>query len=502
MIRSKPASLLTPSAVARSTPAAKPGKPSLWIWVPFVWLFFASTRTLGTWLSGGMADYADMSGSPLDRLLMTLLIVLGLCVLGSRAEQTKRILSHNKWVAALFIYLALSIIWSNFPAISLRRGIRSIGTFVMVLVVLTERDPLETARVLLRRLYLVHIPLSIIAIKYFRNIGVRYNWSGAEENWIGLSVDKNSLGQVAMCSGAFWLWQILQDRPKKKLTLNLVLLCMTLWILRGSKTIHSSAAIIGFAVCAVVLIGLHYVRERNAHFKSTILAGSIALAVLAPFVYFAFDAFDTTPVNIMLQATGRDMTFTDRTLMWTDLLNNAAKNPVLGVGVGAFWVGPIGYDMYPLPNWSRKTPEWRPTEGHNGYIDVYVELGAVGVVLLLIVIGVAFAGALTHLESDFQFGSLRLALLLSIVMNNITETSFLKGTHDLWFLFLLVAVNLPRPIGMASSRRSGTALGHSINHDEHSFKGDVLVSSPFFRSTESSLALPEVSPYFASYGLV
>ena len=88
------------------------------------------------------------------------------------------------------------------------------------------------------------------------------------------------------------------------------------------------------------------------------------------------------------------MSFTDRTLIWTDVLNDAKKNPVLGVGIGALWVGPIGYDMYPMPNWSRKTPEWRPEEGHNGYVDVYARLGGIGVVLMLIVVGVAFAGAL------------------------------------------------------------------------------------------------------------
>lgn len=392
---------------------------------------------------------------------MSTLILLGLFVLGSRAEQTKRILANNKWVFVLFIYIALSILWSNFPAISLRRGIRSIGTLVMVLVVLTERNPLQAVRALLRRLYLVHIPLSIMAVKYFRNIGVMYNWSGVEEQWIGLSIDKNSLGQVAMCSGAFWLWQILQDWPKKKLTLSLLLLGMSLWILRGSKTIHSSTAIVGFVICVVMLLGLQYVKKRAASAKRIILAGTLALTLLAPLVYFAFQAFDTTPVQMVLQATGRDMTLTDRTYMWTDVLNNAAKSPVVGVGIGAFWVGSVGYDMYPLPNWSRITPEWRPTEGHNGFIDVYVELGAVGLALLLTVIGVAFGGAIANLESDFQFGSLRLTLLAAIVMNNITETSFLKGTHGLWFLFLLVAINLPKPPGEVPSQRDGMTVGHS-----------------------------------------
>lgn len=325
---------------------------------------------------------------------------------------------------------------------------------MMVLVVLTERYPLESVRTLLRRLYLVHIPLSIMTIKYFRAIGIAYDWSGSEEDWVGLTTDKNCLGQVVMCSGTLWLWEILRDWPKRKVALSFLLLGMTLWLLRGSKNAHSSTAIVGFAACAIVLLGLQYVKKRTAHAKRIIVATIFASSILTPLAYLVFQVFDASPVQMVVESTGRNMTFTDRTLIWTDILNIAAKSPVLGVGIGALWVGPVGDEMYPMPNWFRKTPGWRPTEGHNGFVDVYAELGAVGLVLFLIVIGTAFSGALSHLQSDFQFGSLRLALLLGIVLNNITETSFLKGTHELWFLLLLTAVNLPRPL-----RKVTTAIG-------------------------------------------
>jgi O-antigen ligase len=181
---------------------------------------------------------------------------------------------------------------------------------------------------------------------------------------------------------------------------------------------------------------------------------------------------------MVLEATGRDMTLTDRTLIWTDVLNDAAKSPVLGVGMGAFWVGPMGYDMYPMPNWSRKTPEWRPEEGHDGYIDVYAELGVVGVALLLMVIVNGFTGAFADLQSDFKFGSLRLVLLLSIIMNNVAETSFLKGTHDLWFLFLLVSVNVPKPVRKTISGRDSTVTDHSVNQHEQLLANQILQLSP------------------------
>jgi exopolysaccharide production protein ExoQ len=171
--------------------------------------------------------------------------------------------------------------------------------------------------------------------------------------------------------------------------------------------------------------------------------------------------FDTTPVGAVLQATGRDMTLTDRTLLWADVLKNAQKSPVVGVGFGAFWVGHIGYDMYPLDNWSRVTPEWRPGEGHDGYIDVYIDLGVIGVVLVLLMIGSAFAGALHDLQTNFELGRLRLALLVSIVVNNVAESSLLKGTHSLWFVFLLVAVNVPSAMQWGRSRKTARQREHS-----------------------------------------
>ena len=457
MIQSRPAPIL--AATPTETPAPfKPGTPSQWIWIPYVWLFIVSTRSLSSWLSRAAQDGTvvdpDLSGSPLDRGLLTFLIVLGLFVLGLRAKRTKTILGRNKWLVLLFLYMALSIIWSNFPAISFRRCFRSMGTLVMVLVALTENDPLGAMRALLRRLYLVHIPLSIVAVKYFRNIGVAYTHDGIEEMWVGLAVHKNNLGQVAMCSGLVSTWRILQNWAKKKLTLDLLLFVLTLWVLHGSKNSHSSTAIIGFGVGAAALFGLQYLKRRVTQARRIILAGTIAVTLLAPFAYFVFEAFDTTPVALMLEATGRDMTLTGRTGLWTDLLNNAAKSPVLGVGLGAFWVGKIGYAMYPLDNWSRVTPGWRPGQGHNGYIDVYVDLGVIGVVLVLLVVVSAFAGALDDLQNRFELGTLRLTLLLSIVMNNLTESSLLKGTHSLWFLFLLVAVNIPGASRRVRSERA------------------------------------------------
>jgi len=242
-------------------------------------------------------------------------------------------------------------------------------------------------------------------------------------------------------------------------------------------------------VCSVLLLCLQPLRRSAGRAKRIILTVTVVAVLLAPLAYLVFDTFNTTPAQAVLQASGRDATLTDRTLLWADLLNNAAKNPVLGVGIGAFWVGPIGYEMYPLPNWSRKTPQWRPEEGHNGFLDVYVELGAIGLVLLLIVIGVGVAGALDDLQSEFQLGILRLTLMLAILMNNIAETSFLKGTHDLWFFFLLVSVNIPRPKRRSSLAKRVTSSDTRSGEDELLLHTKEAPSFPVLKNPEDSPAL-------------
>ena len=479
--------VLPPSAQTL-TEGPKVSKPSRWIWVPWIWFFFASTRSLSTWMSGtDRRDLAAMngSGSPVDRVLMTALMLLGAFVLSRRWERAMRLFERNKWMVALFVFMTLSIVWSNFPGISFRRLNRSIGAFEMALIVLTESYPLEAVRILLSRLYIVHIPLSVLAVKYFRNIGVAYNWNGAEEQWIGLATDKNSLGQVATCAGVFFVWQILQDWPARKLKRNrsnlalyIVLLAGDLWLLRGSPTIHSSTAIIGFILCAGALFALQLIKKRHKHAKRIIVGVVLTSAIAVPITYLVCQIIDFSPFQAAVGATGRDMTSTDRTLIWTDMLNDTKASALFGVGVGAFWVGPIGYDKYPMPNWSARTPAWRPEEGHNGYIDVYAELGVSGLLLILLVIVAGLAGAISEIQNNFLYGSLRLTLLFSIIINNITETSFLRGEHGLWFLFLLMAINVPSAMTRPLTAMDEAKRHYSLDPLKEKFKRSPGPTSP------------------------
>jgi O-antigen ligase len=284
-----------------------------------------------------------------------------------------------------------------------------------------------------------------LAIKYFRGIGVAYDYTGNTEMWVGLTNHKNNLGQVAMSSGLFSCWSIFRKWGRETIALDLLLVLMAVWLLRGSGTSQSTTALVGFGLSVILLLGLESVKKNAAVISQYAIVGLLVAVCSAGLIELVLEAlFESTLPSISLSAMGRNDTLTGRTGLWNDILANASKQPLLGVGFGAFWVGAIGYELYPLNNWSEVTPGWRPNQGHNGYLDVYVELGLVGIMLLSGVIVTAFKDVVEQITTDFDYAKVRLVYLIIILLNNITESSFLRGTHSLWFLFLLFAINVPR----------------------------------------------------------
>jgi O-antigen ligase len=154
---------------------------------------------------------------------------------------------------------------------------------------------------------------------------------------------------------------------------------------------------------------------------------------LASWVWQA--AMEESLLAASVEASGRDMTLSGRTDLWNDLMAIAADSPIFGVGYGSFWIG----NTHNL--WDRHF--WRPTQGHNGYIDVYLELGIMGLFLLGGVVASSYKRIMKLFIDNFEMAAIRFVWLIVILIHNFTESSFLRGTVDMWFIFLLAVINIP-----------------------------------------------------------
>jgi exopolysaccharide production protein ExoQ len=400
-------------------------------WVAFIWFLIVSSRPVVQWIditAGAVRDATDPGSSPIDATILTVLLISGIAILSRRTERCKEVLRNNLWLVLLILYCLISILWSDYPAVSFKRWFRGMGTFIMVLVVVTEADPLETVRTMLRRCAFLTIPLSLLFIKYFRDLGVYYESWGAI-GYSGVTTGKNLLGRLCLILGFYFFWEIVTnwknqnnksaDVYKAELFINITFLIMILWLLLLVNSATSLGCLI-IAICILLFLNFPGVRRNITNINITI--------ILLVLIFFILDfTFDLS--TIFITSLGRDTTLTGRTELWSICLK-FVENPLIGVGYDSFWLGKrlelIGDKL-----------GWYPMQAHNGYIDVYLQIGIIGMFLLLGVLVSIYNNIRKVLVNDFQLGCFQFSFLIQYLLYNITENAF-KLQSFFWFVFLLI----------------------------------------------------------------
>lgn len=414
----------------RFDPAREPVN-LLALWVPLIWMFIIASRLPSQWLGAqiGLAAQAFEEGNPLDRVVFSFLMLLSIIILVSRHVNWGSYFSRNLALFALIGFALLSFIWSDFPLISLKRWFRDLGNYLVLLVVLTDPRPVEAIRTFIRRLCYLLIPLSVVLIKYFPDTGKQFNfWSGATE-YVGVTTGKNMLGAIYLISGIFFFWDFVthwtsrkEKRAKQILGVDLLLLAMTFWLayLTNSAT---SRVCLGIG-CLVVFAAHSGVFRRSP--------GLLKALIPICFLFYLVLAFGFDVNGDLAGAVGRDPTLTDRTAIWKFVLA-MHTNPLVGTGYESFWLGP------------RLDAVWRVfgtiNQSHNGYLEVYLNQGLIGVALLVALIVTSYRNICKKLSPFSSVGSLSLAFWTITLFYNMTEAAF--KIHVIWMVFLLIAIAVP-----------------------------------------------------------
>ncbi len=403
-------------------------------WVPLLWFLVLTTRTVSQWcetfnisLPGG----GDVeSGTPADAIVFFALIAAGVYVLHQRRVQLAEFSRNNRLLWFFLIYCLMACVWSDSPFVALKRWVKILGHPIMVLVLLTEPDPVDAIYVMLKRTSYIVLPISIVFIKYFPQYGVGYDgWTGTAHE-IGITTDKNAMGAACMLLGYFWFcytlktWQLPKSTYRKQeLYLCLAFLGMTAWVMHKAQ---SSTSLVSMAVgmAFVVFAGLRLVNPYRLGMYLIVFA--VGAGVLEE-VFGIHEMF--------LAMLGKDPTLTDRTKVWQDLLQMPI-NPIIGTGFESFWLGDRLQYM-----WSKWW--WHPVQAHNGYIETYLNLGLIGLFFMVALIIDAFRRGQRAVQDQFEMARFRMGYTVAFLCYNWTEAAF-KAMHPVWFVFFLVAIDLPR----------------------------------------------------------
>jgi O-antigen ligase len=401
-------------------------------WLPFTWLLIASSRPISSWVTFSVPDasvdqYID--GSPLDRNVLTLLLVLALFALSKRAPQVRAILSLNAALVIYFIYCGISLLWADYPFVVFKRWIRSAGDVAMILIIITEPDSLEVLKRVFTRIAFLIIPLSILFIRFYPSLGRIYSIGGVPE-WTGVGTDKNALGMICMLYGTTLVWSGLstfRDRSDKyrrrKLTTTAILLILIVYLV---SVVNSQTALACFIMASLLVV----LTEVGPVFRKPVLLTSLLAGMLTVSFCVLFMGVSGGVLSLL----GRDASLTGRTEVWKTLLPYAT-NAWVGTGYENFWIG----DRYHLI----VEVLGRLNQAHNGYIEIYLNIGWVGVFLLSAVVFMGYGSIFGRLNSDPEAARLKMAFFLICVVYNFTEASFKMGC-PVWIAFLWAIIATPK----------------------------------------------------------
>jgi exopolysaccharide production protein ExoQ len=413
------------------------------LWIPVIWFWIIGSRAVSQWLGIGVASpeaSVMTEGSPTDALVFQILLAAGLAVIARRIHTSTSLMASNWPIVCYFLYCLMSVMWSDFPDVSLKRWIKATGDVIMALVVVTDAQPVAALRRIFSRVGFILIPSSILLIKYYPTVGHVYDqWTGQQMN-TGVTTNKNMLGVTAYILALGALWQVLRlwresavPNRTRQLVAQSMLLGLSIWTLFTANSATSESCFMLAAFLMLVMALRRMIRRPSAvHtliLTVALVGGLIKITGADAAVYHAL---------------GRKTDLTGRATEIWPLLIRMAPNAVVGAGFESFWLGPRLQTVW------EAFPNLYVIEAHNGYIELYLNLGAIGIGFMILLLVRGYRSCVDAFRIDPNTGALLLAYLLSAAIYSYTEAGF--RMLDFTWSFLVLSIIAASAISRTGQR--------------------------------------------------
>jgi exopolysaccharide production protein ExoQ len=129
---------------------------------------------------------------------------------------------------------------------------------------------------------------------------------------------------------------------------------------------------------------------------------------------------------------GRDQSFTGRTPLWDAVVIAISKKPYLGYGFSSFWLGDSGPSASVVD-----MVGWIPPHAHNGFLDIWLDMGLVGVLIFASGFVVRFRTAvLDYRRVPDRTVMWPLVLMTFVLFYNFTESTLIRPNSIYWALYV------------------------------------------------------------------
>ena len=404
------------------------------LWLPVMWLWIVGSRPVSSWLGVGDTSEnvldATLNGSPLDAAVFGVLLVIGILVLFFRKKKTSAYLAVSVPILLYFLYCLISVTWSPFHEPAFKRWTKALGDLVMVLVILTDGHPIAALRRVYSRVGFILFPLSVFMIRY-TDTGRGFDTDGNPSN-VGVTTNKNELGLILFVISLGVLWNVRslfvhKDEPHRgrRLVAQITLLGFGIVLLQMA---HSATSVTCFVLGAALMFTTNMQSFRDRPGRVLALSLGVVLAGGLVLLLGGGSAFSAS--------LGRGGGLSGRTDIWAAALATAG-NPFIGTGFESFWNANALQVNHRLQLMGFRDLS-NLNSAHNGYLQIYLDLGLVGLSLIVLILITGYRYASRAFQREPELAGLLLACIATATFYSITEAGFRILTPT--WIFLLLGV--------------------------------------------------------------
>jgi exopolysaccharide production protein ExoQ len=357
-------------------------------------------------------------GSWLTQVGWTLIYIMVLVRAAPLRREIWRTAKANKPLLFLVLLALVSSLWSADAGLSIRRGFAVLATTLFGLDFAVRYSIRDQVRLFGTALALA-IAASVIVELFFHGMVPTVD-TAYTDAWNGAFVQKNDFARIVVLGGVLTLMRVrnvVHAAGAVAASVVLIVLC------------HSKTALAVF-VAMLVLLRVFRLRRRG---PKALVAGIVGVLIVSALVSVVIDLDSTA------EMLGRDATLTGRTNIWAMAIESAVEKPILGYGYNAFW------NVAPEADRISTILHWKVPHAHNGFIDLTLQLGLVGLGLFLwtYAIAVRRAIAFAYIEPEKE-AMWPLAYLAFALLYQVTESTIFVGNTIVWMVYVSTICTVTR----------------------------------------------------------
>ncbi|NES96566.1 MAG: O-antigen ligase family protein, partial [Desertifilum sp. SIO1I2] len=359
---------------------------------------------------------------PLIVLMQYGVIAVSLLLMALRPKTVARAIFRDPFIWALVLTAIVSFAWSDFPSLSLKRGISTLQTAMFGLY-LASRYSLK------EQLQLVAWAMGIISIFTVLFTGA-FPGSGIEQGihagaWRGPLVHKNMLARL-MAMGTIPTLLVALDAPAK----HRRLLWLVFWITLALAVLTTSKTGLLIAFALVALTPLF----KALRWTDGVM---IPFAIFLVFITTSGVTWLAENWEEFLFGLGKDPTLSGRTYLWEASIDKISQRPWLGYGYQAFW------QVSGAAEYVWTAVRYRPAHSHNGFVNLALDLGLVGAFFFVMSLVTIYIRGISWLRITKSSAALWPLLYASfLLLYNQTESTIIEHNNLFWLLHISVTLSI------------------------------------------------------------